>query len=49
MGMTKPEAREDCWEILFSEHDMALVLRNSQQLWSPTQDLHKVKSVSILA
>lgn len=48
-GKKEPVDKEDCWEMLFSEHDMAIVLRNSQQLWSPTQDLHKVKSVSILA
>lgn len=45
----EPEDRKDYWKMLFSEHDMAIVLRNSQQLWAPTQDLDKVKPVGVLA
>lgn len=35
--------------MLISGHGMAVALLNSEQLWSPTQNLYNIGSVSILS
>jgi hypothetical protein len=42
----KNQYRKYC-EMLFSEHDMAIALMNSQYLWWTAQDLYKMKPVKL--
>lgn len=45
-GMSELEARGQCYELLFSWHDVGIVLMGSQ-LRVPTQALHKIKPVCV--
>lgn len=41
--MQEPENGEECFKRWFSGHDMAVVHKNSQQQWLPTQDQVRYK------
>lgn len=43
------EEAEVCYKTVSSEYVRVIALLNSQQLWPPTQALHNIRPVSILA
>lgn len=47
IGGKEPEVRENLGKAAFSKHKRINIFIKSPKLWLPTQDLHKIKPVSI--